>query len=177
MIVMKLPTMRTIRGILVGLGLTAGVLLVATGNTIVGIVIGTLALVRLAALIGPTRRRRNLSARRSGASDDAFSVLRRLAHGQFEVAAHAIGVSPADVRVDFARGRSISEIAVGRGVPEQRVIDAVAADAAATLDRAVADGEMMPAAAARVKERLPQWATRLVSRHRGDVGSRGRVAA
>jgi hypothetical protein len=177
MIVMKLSTMRTIRWVLVGLGLTAGVVLVAGGNTLVGVVIGTLALVRLVLVVGQARRRRTLPGRPGGSSDDAFSVLRSLAHGQFEVAARAIGVSPADVRVDFARGRSIAEIAAGRGVPAQTVINAVAADASVTLDRAVADGEMTPSAAAHVKARLPLWATRLVNRRRGDLAAPGHVAA
>ena len=169
---MRLSSVRTFRWVMTGLGLAAGVLLVATGHTVVGAVIGGLALVRLAFLCSFERRRRRGpgDVARGGAGNDPG--LRSLVRGQFEVAAGAIGTSPSEVRIDFANGRSIAEIAASRGVPVQRVVDAVVADAAAKLDRAVADGRTTSTMAARIKTRLPRWATRLVNGHRGDLGWR-----
>jgi hypothetical protein len=169
---MSLSSVRTFRWVMTGLGLGAGVLLVATGHTVVGAVIGGLALVRLAFLcsIEARRRRARAAAPPGGAGTDP--VLRSLVRGQFEVAAGAIGTNPSEVRIDFANGRSIAEMAAARGVPVQRVVDAVVADAAAKLDRAVADGRTSSTMAARVKTRLPRWATRLVNGHRGELGRR-----
>ena len=168
---MSLSSVRTFRWVMSGLALGAGVLLVATGHTVVGAVIGGLALVRLAFLCSIEARRRRVRATApSGAGHDP--VLRSLVRGQFEVAAGAIGTSPSEVRIDFANGRSLAEMAAARGVPVQRVVDAVVADAAAKLDRAVADGRTSSTMAARVKTRLPRWAIRLVNGHRADLGRR-----
>src|SRR5215468_821 len=99
---MSLSSVRTFRWVMSGLGLAAGVLLVATGHTVVGAVIGGLALVRLAFLCSFERRRRQTRGdfARGGAGNDP--VLRSLVRGQFEVAAGAIGTSPSEVRIDFA---------------------------------------------------------------------------
>jgi len=162
---------RTFRWVMVSLGIGAGALLLATGHTLVGVVIGGLALVRLVFLLSRERPRRSYRQLQSP-GDGSYPVLRQLARGQFEVAAGVIGTSPADVRVEFANGRSIAEIATAHGVPLQTVVAAVVADASATLDRAVADGRTTPTAAERFRGRLPQWATRLVNGHRGDLRAR-----
>lgn len=168
---MSLSRIRTFRWVMTGLGLGAGALLLATGHTLVGVVIGGLALVRLVFLIGRERQRRRYRQLHTAAGG-SYPVLRQLARGQFEVAARVIGTSSSDVRVEFANGRSIAEIATARGVPVRSVVAAVVADASAKLDRAVADGHTTPTAAERFRGRLPQWATRLVNRHRGDLRAR-----
>jgi len=167
---MSFSSLRTFRWVTRALALGAGVLLFATGSTMVGAVIGGLALVRMAFLLSFGRRRRRVRAAAARPVEGSYPVLRSLAQGQFEVAAGAIGTSPSEVRIDFANGRSIAEIAAAHAVPVERVVEAVVADAAAKLDRAVADGRTSPAAADRVKARLPRWATRLVNGHRGDLG-------
>jgi hypothetical protein len=167
---MSYSSLRTFRWVMSGLALGAGVLLVVTGHTLVGAVIGGLALVRLAFLLSFEGRRRRLRAGTTGPQGDP--VLRSLVRGQFEVAAGAIGTSPSEVRIEFANGRSIAETARAHGVPVEHVVDAVVADAAAKLDRAVADGRTSPTTAERVKARLPRWATRLVNGRRGDFGRR-----
>ena len=88
------------------------------------------------------------------------------------VRAGAIGARPCDVRIEFAKGRSIAEVATARGVPVDTVVAAVVADASAKLDRAVADGQTTALAADRFKTRLPRWATRMVHGRRGDMNSR-----
>src|SRR5207244_12732209 len=107
-----------------------------------------------------------------GDTSGAYPVLHSLARGQFEVAAGAIGISPSDVRVEFANGRSIAEIAGAHAVPVERVVAAIVADASAKLDRAVAAGRTTRGAAERFKTRLPRWANRLVHRHRADTRAR-----
>jgi hypothetical protein len=171
---MSFASFRTFRWVMVALGLAAGVLLLVTGNTLVGAVIGGLALVRLAFLVSIERRRRQVRGVGGGSRPGGgeYPLLRSLARGQFEVAAGAIGTSPSDVRIEFANGRSIAEVAGAHGVPVEAVVAAVVADASAKLDRAVADGHTTRFAADRLKSRLPRWATRMVYGHRGDFGSR-----
>jgi hypothetical protein len=170
---MNLSSPRTFRWVMVTLGLGAGALLLATGNPVVGLVIGGLALVRLVFLLSMERRRHRYRDRaRPGHAGGDEPLLRSLARGQFEVAARAIGTSASDVRIDFANGHSIAEIATAHGVPVESVVAAVVADAAAKLDRAVADGTTTRFAADRFTARLPQWATRLVDCHRSDLRAR-----
>jgi hypothetical protein len=172
---MSFASFRTFRWVMVALGLAAGVLLLVTGNTLVGAVIGVLALVRLAFLVSIERRRRRQLRGVGGGSRPGggeYPLLRSLARGQFEVAAGAIGTSPSDVRIEFANGRSIAEVAGAHGVPVETVVAAVVADASEKLDRAVADGHTTRFAADQLKSRLPRWATRMVYGHRGDFGSR-----
>lgn len=162
--------LRTLRWVIIGFGLIAGVLLLATGHVLLGVIIGGLAVLRLVLMLGMLRQRRQFRAlgrgRRSG---EAPPVLRTLPRGQFEVAAGAIGVPSSELRIEFAKGRSIAEVAGAEGVPVDAVVAAVVADASAKVDRAVADGQTPPAMAARIKGRLPQWATRLVHGHRGEL--------
>jgi hypothetical protein len=167
---MSLSMLRTLRWIILGLGLAAGVLLLATGHLLVGAIIGGFAVLRLVLMLVMQRQRRQFrtmtGARRAG---EAPPVLRALPRGQFEVAAGAIGVPTSELRIAFAKGRSIAEVAGAEGVPVDAVVAAVVADASAKVDRAVAEGQTPPAMAARIKGRLPQWATRLVNGHRGEL--------
>ena len=100
---MSRSSFRTFRWAMVALGLAAGAVLLATGNTLVGTVIGGLALVRLALLVSMEHRRRQLRGlgRAPGPAGSEYPLLRSLARGQFEVAAGAIGTSPSEVRIEF----------------------------------------------------------------------------
>jgi hypothetical protein len=172
-------SLRTFRWVMLGFGLVAGALLLADGDYLLGIVIGGMALLRLGFMLSLARRRRQFRST-ADAATGAHPVLRTLARGQFEVAADAIGVPSAELRIEFAKGRSIAEVASTEGVPVETVVAAVVADASAKVDRAVADGQTPSVAGARIKGRLPQWATRLVNGHRGDFragGVRARVGA
>jgi hypothetical protein len=167
---MTRSSLRTFRWVIIGFGLVAGALLLADGELLLGAVIGGLALLRLVLMLMVQRRRRQFrSAATTGPGSGAPPILRTLARGQFEVAAGAIGVAPSDLRVEFARGRSIAEVAGAHGVPVETVVAAVVADATAKIDRSVADGKTPPRAAARIKPRLPAWATRMVHGHRGEL--------
>jgi hypothetical protein len=168
----NLALLRTLRWAIVGLGLAAGALLVATGHVLLGALLGGFALLRLALVLGMEGRRRQFRMARTTSVDGAPPVLRTLARGQFEVTAAAIGIPSQELRIEFAKGQSIAEVAGARGVPLERVVAAVVADASAKVDRAVADGEAAPGAADRIKTRLPHWATRMVNGHRGELRTR-----
>jgi hypothetical protein len=170
---MNLTMLRTLRWVILGFGLAAGILLLATGHLLFGALLVGFAGLRLVLMLGMQRRRRQFRAlARTAPAGDAPPVLRTLVRGQFEVAAEAIGVPPADLRIEFAKGRSIAEVASAHDVPVETVVAAVVADAAAKVDRAVADGQTPPGAADRIKGRLPQWATRMVNGHRGELRMR-----
>jgi hypothetical protein len=161
--------LRTLRWATLGLTLTVGVFLLATGHLVLGALLVGLAVLRLVLALGTQWQRRQFRTARTHPADGAPPVLRRLARGQFEVAAAAIGVPPIDLRIEFAKGHSIAEVAGAHDVPVETVVAAVVTDAAAKVDRAVADGEAAPGAAVRIKSRLPQWATRMVNGHRGEL--------
>lgn len=169
---MNLAALRTLRWIMAGLGLAAAALLLATGHVVLGTLLGGFALVRLGLVLGVERRRRRSRTARTRAVEGAPPVLRTLARGQFEVAAEAIGIPSKDLRIEFVKGRSIAEVADAHGVPRERVVAAVVAEASAKVDRAVADGEAAPGAADGIKARLPHWATRMLQGHRGELRTR-----
>ncbi len=171
---MNRHSLRIFRWAILAFGLIAGTLLLANGNYLLGAVIGGMAVLRLGFMLSlEHRRRRYRSAAGTAAAPGRYPLLQSLAHGQFEVAADAIGVPSSELRIEFANGRSIAEVANAKGVPVETVVAAVVADASAKVDRAVADGQAPRAAADRVKHRLPQWATRMVNGHRSDLQQRG----
>jgi hypothetical protein len=145
----------------------AGVLLYLH-DYIVGSLIGGLALVRVVYLVGTSRRTGRFSSRPSG-TGPVRSVLRELARHEFLVAARQIGLDPKQMRRAFDEGRSIAELAAGAGVPLERVVTAMVADATRSIDGKVATGQMTAQQAERVKARLPLWAGRLATFHKGDL--------
>jgi hypothetical protein len=149
------------------IGLILGVLLILRGQLVLGLLIGGLALVRIAFFGLFARRRRALGYR--GAAGRGAQLLRSLVPGDFEAAAAALGVEPIDLRREFARGRSIAEQAEAAGVPVDSVIDAVTRYASARIDQLAADGAVSNETASEAKERLPAWAARFVGRQRRDL--------
>ena len=86
------------------------------------------------------------------------------------MAGTVLGWGPGQVRAAFDQGRSLAEMATQEGVPLQRVVDAVVADASARIDKGMADGTITPEQAGRdATSRLPVWAGRLVHVHKGDL--------
>jgi hypothetical protein len=88
--------------------------------------------------------------------------MRRLTPRAVETAARTIGMTGSELRTELAAGRSIDEVATSRGVPTEQVVDAVAADAAARIDEAVASGLLAPVRADRARAHLSGWATDLI---------------
>lgn len=149
---MRRNTVRTLRWAIVGVGLTAGVVLLAAGATVIGavlVVMATLRLVMLATARGRTRR-------------PPGQMLQRLARNELAVAADAIGITPDDLRRAVDDGRTISAVAADAGVSSRQVVDAVVRDASAKVDRAVATGNVAPNRARVVRNRLPYWAEHFV---------------
>ena len=149
-------TVRTLRWVLVGVGALAGVVLLATGATLVGAVLLTLAALRLAMLVVRQRRWRPGGSPRSG------QLLQRLARNELDVAATAIGIAPDELRRAIDDGRTIASVAADAGIPSREVVVAVVRDASAKVDRAVAAGNVPPNRARIVRNRLPVWAEHYV---------------
>ena len=147
---MRRDTVTTIRWVMVGVGLVAGLALLATGATLIGVVLLVMACLRGALILAMPR------GRHSG------PMLRRLARNELEVAAGAIGIAPDDLRRAVDDGRTISAVAADAGVPSRRVVEAVVRDATEKVDHAVAAGDVAPNRARMVQNRLPYWAERFV---------------
>ena len=150
---MRRSTVKTIRWAIVGVGLVAGIALLAAGATLIGVVLVVMASLRLAMLLVTRRRTR---------TGPKGQLLQRLARNELDVAATAIGIAPDDLRRAVDDGRTISAVAADAGIPSRRVVDAVVRDASAKVDRAVAAGNVAPSRARIVRNRLPHWAERFV---------------
>jgi polyhydroxyalkanoate synthesis regulator phasin len=74
---------------------------------------------------------------------------------QLETAAKTIGVSVDDLRTALKSGKSIADVAKSKNVPEQKVIDAMVAEASKNIDAAVTDGKLDKDRAADIKKDLP----------------------
>jgi hypothetical protein len=153
-------SIRTWRWVLVAFGAIAGVVLLASGATLIGAVLLTFALLRLAMLVSIRRRMRDHASHTVG--NPMRDTMQRLARGELVVAASAIGVTPDVLRRAVDDGRTIASVAHEAGVSPQTVIDAVARDATSRVDGAVAAGNLAPNRAQRMRGRIPQFAERLV---------------
>jgi hypothetical protein len=149
------------RWVLVGVGLVAGVALLAAGATLIGVVLGVLAGVRIAMLLAMQRRMHSFRALGETAGGRG-ELLQRLARIELDVAATAIGIAPDDLRQAVENGRTISAVAADEGISSHQVVAAVVRDASAKVDRAVAAGNVAPNRARFVRNRLPHWAERYV---------------
>ena len=159
---MRWNTVRTMRWVLVGVGLVAGVALLAAGATLIGVVLVVLAGVRIAILLATQRRMQSFRALGETAGSRRGELLQRLARNELDVAATAIGITPDDLRQAVENGRTISAVAADEGISSHQVVAAVVRDASAKVDRAVAAGNVAPNRARFVRNRLPHWAERYV---------------
>jgi len=171
---MQWNTVKTIRWVLVGVGLVAGIALMAVGATLIGVVLVVMASLRMAMLLTMQHRMRSFAASGPGAAGAGQAggpggaggrsgqMLQRLARNELDVAATAIGIAPDALRRAVDDGRTISSVAADAGIPSSRVVDAVVRDASAKVDRAVAAGNVAPNRARMLRNRLPHWAERFV---------------
>jgi hypothetical protein len=150
---MRWNTVKTIRWVMVAIGLLAGAALLATGATLIGVVLVVMAGLKAVMLVTMQRHMR---------SGPRGQLLQRLARNELDVAATAIGIAPDELRRAVDDGRTISAVAADAGIPSRRVVDAVVRDASAKVDRAVAAGNVAPNRARIVRNRLPHWAERFV---------------
>ena len=162
---MNRTSMGTMRYLFFGVGLVGGLILLATGQTLIGgllVAMGTVRIVMLVLMQRGTRSSSSQGPGGNGRRGGGRQMLQRLARMELDVAATAIGVAPDALRRAVDDGRSISAFAADAGVPRERVVDAVVRDANAKVDLAVADGRIAPDRASMLRNRLPNWAEQLV---------------
>ncbi len=174
-------TMRTVRWVIMGVGLAVGLALVLNGNVVAGVLIGGFAAFRMAMMLYVSRRQHQLvtswrggqgappasgsfaglgAGRRGRAQGGQFP---RLAERELTVAATTIGMDPGELRQAIGQGQSIAQLAVARNVSPARVVDAIIADASAMLDQASARGRLPVTRQGQARARLPEWADRMVN--------------
>ena len=162
----RVRTMRRWRIAISAVAVVLGLVLVLSGNVLVGVAIGGLALARLVMFnrlfAGTGRGRSNV-----GAEDRQW--FRDHARDEFLVASEVIGCGPGELREQFRQGRSIADVATARSVDVQRVTAAITDDLTARALDAERTGGMSHDDAQRVHALAPQFADRLVHRHGGDT--------
>ncbi|MFI5046151.1 MAG: hypothetical protein ACHQIG_03730 [Acidimicrobiia bacterium] len=148
--------------------LVLGLVLVTTGNVLIGAIIGTLAVARLVMFsrfpvpVRGARRRTDLDA-----SDRQW--LRAQARDEFLVASRVIGCPISDLRDQLQQGRSLADVASARSVDVERLTEAITADIATKAVDAEHTGALSHAAAQRVQSLAPRFAGRLVHDTRGGI--------
>jgi hypothetical protein len=158
------PWFRGLWWLMVFGALAIAAVLLYRGDYLLGLLIGGLAIVRLAYIASFARRRR--AFRSWYGPDRGPQGSGRLARSEFVIAAALLGLDPAQVRREIAQGRSLAELAGSAGVRVERIVDAVIRDVSSKIDQSVADGKLTQEHAVRLKAGLPAWATRLVNFHR-----------
>jgi len=146
-------------------GLALGVILVATGHTLVGLVIGGLAAARLVMF---TRFSFAGGGARTSMTTQNRGWLRAHARDEFVVAAGVIGCSTAELRERFQQGQSIADVAAERSVAVEQITTAISADLAAKARQEEATGTLSADDARRIGQASPRFAARIVHGHRGD---------
>jgi hypothetical protein len=168
---------RVLRWAMVAVSLTLGSVLFTRGDYVIGGLICALGVFRAVFLIATTRPRK-VSRRRLNQVDTGPTgagparvreLLRGLARSEFRVAAGVIGIDQYQFRRAFNSGSSIAELAAEKGVPLDRVVKAMVADAEAQVDLQVSKGGVDPTSAQFAKARLQIWANRLANFHKGDL--------
>ncbi len=163
---------RIIWYVIIAFGLIAGVILIAAGYYLFGVIIGGLAVLRLAyALTVPKRRDR---MRYVPVSDSERALLRSMARDELLVAADEMGISGLQLRRDFNRGLSVAEMATEVGVTEDAIVDAIVNDASSRIAYMVAKGEVTHAEGEAAKSKLRPWAEHLITIHKRDLPRRRR---
>ncbi|HZP29328.1 MAG TPA: hypothetical protein VFC99_10275 [Acidimicrobiia bacterium] len=88
---------------------------------------------------------------------------RALRHAVLKVAADTIHIDVQELRTDLRDGQSIAQVAQSKGVDPQQVVDAIVKAADAKIDALAGAGRITSDRAARLKERVPQLASRIVN--------------
>lgn len=80
-----------------------------------------------------------------------------------ETAAHALGLSPGELRERLRDGKTLADIARERGVSVDALVDALVEEATAAIDDAVARGRLSEERAEQAKARVVEKITALVN--------------
>src|SRR5205085_1967092 len=94
-------------------------------------------------------------------------VLAGLRKQALELAAKAIGISPADRAKELKAGKSVADVAGEHNVPTQTVIDALVQAGDKKIEAAKTAGKITAGEATKLENRLPNLVTKLVNAHRG----------
>lgn len=95
-------------------------------------------------------------------------------HGaKLKVAADALGMSEADLRTQLESGKTLAQVAQDKGVDVNKVIDALVADAAKSIDQAVTDGKLTQQQADTFKSTLKDRVTQMVNSAKPKAGRHG----
>ncbi len=104
-------------------------------------------------------------AEHKGQKGQKGAALRKsLRRGVVKTSATAIGVAPKDLVAGLKSGKSISQIAQAKGVDPKTVVTAIVTAGNSKVDAAVTAGKIDAARAAKIKQRLPELATKVVNR-------------
>jgi len=155
----RMRSMRRWRLAINSAGLALGVILLATGHTLVGLVIGGLAAARLVMFTRFSFPDRGAGPRMTTQNR---GWLRAQAPDEFHVAAGVIGLPTTELRERFQQGTSIADVAAERSVAVEPVTTAIAADLTAKARAAEVTGTLSHDDAERVQKMAPRFADRLV---------------
>ncbi len=92
------------------------------------------------------------------------AIRKALRRGVLKTSATAIGVTPKDVVAGLKDGKSIAQIAQAKGVDPQTVVAAIVTAGNTKVDAGVTAGKIDAARAAKIKQRIPALATKIVNR-------------
>jgi hypothetical protein len=92
------------------------------------------------------------------------AVRRQLRRAVLKVSADTIHVDVKELRTDLRNGQSIAQVAQSKGVDPKTVVDAIVKAADAKVDALAQQGRIKPERAAKLKERIPTLAEKVVNR-------------
>jgi hypothetical protein len=100
----------------------------------------------------------------AGAARNRLPALRRtLRRGALKVAADTIHIDVKELRTDLRNGQSVAQVAQSKGVDPTTVVGAIVKAADVKIDSLASAGRISSARAAKLKDRVPALANRLVN--------------
>jgi len=110
----------------------------------------------------------------NGARRAGHPALRRgLRRAALKISADTIHVGVDELRADLRNGQSIAQVAQAKGVDPQTVVDALVKAADARIDSLASTGRITAERAAKLKDRVPDVAQRVVNHVRKAATTQG----
>ena len=110
----------------------------------------------------------------NGARRAGHPALRRgLRQAVLRISADTIHVSVDELRTDLRNGRSIAQVAQSKGVDPKTVVDALVKAADTRIDSLASAGRITAERAAKLKDRVPDVAQRVVNHVRKTATTQG----
>jgi DNA-binding CsgD family transcriptional regulator len=165
-------SMRRWRLVISAGGLVLGIVLVAMGNVLVGVIVGGLAVARLVMF---SRMPARHQGGRTRVDPSGGGWVRAQARDEVLVAAQVVGCTGRELWARFEQGKSIAEIAAERSIAVESITNAVAADLELRARNAAAAGTLSQDDAQRIHEDAPRFAQRLIYVHRDELARSRRI--